>query len=76
MSADGTAFAPGDPYGQARRCFDLIENALSEVGATMTDIIRTRMFVTDISLWREFGRAHAERFADSPRPHPCLKSVN
>ena len=66
VSDNGTTFAPGDPYRQARRCLDLIETALSEVDATMTDVIRTRMFVTDISLWKEFGRAHAERFADFP----------
>ncbi len=63
-NADGSAFAPGDAYGQARRCFEIIERALGEAGATMADVVRTRMFVTDISRWEEFGRAHGEYFAD------------
>ena len=61
---DGTTHAPGDAYAQARRCFDIVEAALAEAGATMADVVRTRMFVTDISRWQEFGRAHAERFAE------------
>lgn len=61
---DGTTHAPGDAYAQARRCFDIVEAALVEAGATMAHVVRTRMFVTDISRWQEFGRAHAERFAE------------
>ena len=60
---DGSVFAPGDPYGQAKRCFESIAHALAEAGAAMADVVRTRMFVTDISRWEEFGRAHGEVFA-------------
>jgi enamine deaminase RidA (YjgF/YER057c/UK114 family) len=60
---DGTVHAPGDPYAQARRCFEVIERALKEAGATLDDVIRTRMFVTDISMSPEFSRAHSEAFA-------------
>jgi len=60
---DGSTYAPGDAYAQAKRCFDIVEEALAEAGAKLSDVVRTRMFVTDISRWQEFGRAHAERFA-------------
>ena len=63
---DGNNFAPGDAYAQARRCLQIIEKALADLDATMADVVRTRMFVTDISLWQEFGRAHGEFFADHP----------
>jgi isochorismate pyruvate lyase len=58
--------AEGDAYGQARRCLELIERALKKIGADRTRIVRTRMFVTDISRWQEFGRAHGEFFAGCP----------
>jgi enamine deaminase RidA (YjgF/YER057c/UK114 family) len=62
----GKTFAPGDGYAQARRCLEIIEKALTELGATMSNVVRTRMFVTDISRWADFGRAHREFFADHP----------
>ena len=58
--------AVGDAYGQARRCLELIECAIAQLGADRTTIVRTRMFVTDISRWAEYGRAHAEFFAGHP----------
>ena len=66
IDADGGVFAPGDGYGQARRCLELIENALKDLGAAMSDVVRTRMFVTDIAQWEAFGRAHREFFKDHP----------
>ena len=66
IDADGSGFAPGDGYGQARRCLELIENALKDLGAAMSDVVRTRMFVTDIAHWEAFGRAHREFFKDHP----------
>jgi enamine deaminase RidA (YjgF/YER057c/UK114 family) len=58
--------AAGDAYAQARRCLELIEAALRKLGADRTSIVRTRMFVTDISRWKEYGRAHGEFFASCP----------
>src|SRR5215470_14416733 len=58
--------APGDAYAQARRCLELIEIALRKLGAGRESIVRTRMFVTDISRWQEYGRAHGEFFAACP----------
>ena len=62
----GKTFAPGDAYAQARQCLEIIEKALAELDATMAHVVRTRMFVTDISSWAEFGRAHREFFSDHP----------
>lgn len=62
----GGVFAPGNAYEQAKRCFEIIERALKQLGASMTDVVRTRMFVTDISRWEEFGRAHGECFREHP----------
>ena len=66
VADDGKTFAPNDPYAQAKRCLEIIERALRELGADRSHIVRTRMFVTDIKLWREFGRAHQEFFANNP----------
>jgi enamine deaminase RidA (YjgF/YER057c/UK114 family) len=61
----GTACV-GDAYGQTMRCFDIIEAALNELGGTLANVVRTRMYVIDISRWPEIGRAHAERLGSSP----------
>ena len=61
---DGTIFGSDDGYLQAKRCFEIIERALAEAGAELTDVVRTRMFVTDISRSEEFGRAHGEYFRE------------
>jgi isochorismate pyruvate lyase len=62
----GNAFAPGDAYAQAKRCFETVERALRDLGADRTCIVRTRMFVTDIARWQEFGKAHQEFFGAHP----------
>lgn len=72
---DGKTFAPNDPYAQAQRCFEIIERAMQELGADRSHIVRTRMFVTDIKLWHEFGRAHQEFFANNP-PATTMVQVN
>ena len=71
---DGTVHAPGNAYAQAKRCFEIIARALAEAGATMEDVTRTRMFVTDISRWEECSRAHAECFHDV-RPAATMVEV-
>jgi enamine deaminase RidA (YjgF/YER057c/UK114 family) len=64
VSVAGTT-APGDgAYEQARNAFATIGRALNEAGASFDDVVRTRMFVTDIAFFDEVGRAHAEVFAD------------
>jgi reactive intermediate/imine deaminase len=53
-----------DPYAQTKQTLQNIEKVLARAGATMKDVVRTRLFVTDISKWQEYGRAHAEYFRD------------
>ncbi|MCG8442649.1 MAG: RidA family protein [Caulobacterales bacterium] len=66
VRADGSVYARGDAQRQAERCIELIKAALEDVGAQLSDVVRTRMFVTDISQWEAFGRAHAAAFGDHP----------
>ena len=63
--------SPGDAYEQTMRCFAIIADALSEFDVGMDRVVRTRMFVTDIDRWEEYGRAHAEVFG----AHPCATTL-
>jgi enamine deaminase RidA (YjgF/YER057c/UK114 family) len=68
--------APGDGIAaQTREALRRIEIALTEAGAAMTDVIRTRMFVTDISQWEEVAAVHAEAFGDI-RPVATMVEVS
>ena len=60
----GEVIAPGDAYGQTRCVLERIEAALVELGASLSDVVRTRMYVIDIEGWEEIGRAHAEAFGE------------
>ncbi|MDH3550145.1 MAG: RidA family protein, partial [Gammaproteobacteria bacterium] len=64
VGANGEVVAVGDAYGQTRRCIEIIEQALNEAEAGLRDVVRTRIFVTDITQWEAVGRAHAEVFGD------------
>lgn len=66
VGTDGRVVAPGDGYVQAARCLEIIGAALAELGAGFPDVVRTRMFVTDVSRWEEFARAHHETFGAHP----------
>ena len=66
VSENGGVHGVGDGYRQATRCFDIIREALEAQGAKLSHVVRTRMFVTDIERWEEFGRAHREAFGDHP----------
>jgi enamine deaminase RidA (YjgF/YER057c/UK114 family) len=66
VAEGGDVFAPGDAYAQTRRCFEIALGALSRLGGQPRHVVRTRMYVTDISRWREYGRAHGELFGEHP----------
>ncbi|WP_033213647.1 RidA family protein [Kitasatospora phosalacinea] len=63
----GTTVGRGDVYAQTVRCLDIAETALAAAGASLGDVVRTRIMLTDVTRWEEAARAHGERFA-SVRP--------
>jgi enamine deaminase RidA (YjgF/YER057c/UK114 family) len=63
IAEGGGVAAPGDVYAQSVRCLDIAEQALQEAGASVADVVRTRVMLTDIGQWRDAARAHAQRFA-------------
>ncbi len=72
---DGQIYGPRDPYLQTKRIIEIISETLKKVDATLQDVIRTRMYVTDISKWEDVGRAHGEAF-DDIRPATSMVEVN
>jgi enamine deaminase RidA (YjgF/YER057c/UK114 family) len=72
--ATGRIVAPGDAYAQTIQVLENLRVVLERAGASMTDVVRTRMFVTDISRWKEYGRAHGEYFRDI-RPATAMIAV-
>lgn len=64
-----------DPYLQTKFILEKIAAVLEQAGATMKDVVRTRLFVTDISKWEEYGRAHGEVFANI-RPCTTMVEIN
>lgn len=66
VARGGGVHAAGDAYEQTRRCLEIIGETLAAQGAKMADVVRTRIFVTDITRWEEYGRAHRETFGENP----------
>ncbi|MTE17764.1 RidA family protein [Streptomyces sp. TRM43335] len=64
---DGTTVGRGDVRAQTVRCLDIAETALNAAGASLEDVVRTRVMLTDVTRWKEAAQAHGERFA-SVRP--------
>lgn len=64
VGPDGELVGEGDAYAQAVRCIEVIGEVLEKAGASLSDVVRTRIFVTDIDRWEEVGRAHREAFGD------------
>jgi enamine deaminase RidA (YjgF/YER057c/UK114 family) len=74
-NAEGQVVGPGDPYAQTVQTLKNIAWALAQAGAKMEHVVRTRMFVTDISRWEEYGRAHGEFFG-TIRPAATMVEVS
>ena len=72
---NGVVVAPGDPYEQTVHAIDLVGEALREAGASLEDVVRTRLFVTDIDAWQAVGDAHGEVFGDV-RPASTMVEVD
>ncbi|HEX8315167.1 MAG TPA: RidA family protein [Flavisolibacter sp.] len=68
----GNVVGKNNPYEQTKYILQKIEKALVSAGASMKDVVRTRMFVTDISLFDEYARAHGEAFAQIK---PCTSMI-
>jgi len=75
VDEDGKVIGAGDPYVQAKVIFEKIRKSLEDTGASINDVIRTRMYVTDISNWNEVGKAHGETFTEV-KPATSLVEVS
>lgn len=62
IKAEGGTAAVGDVYGQTKRCLEIVAKAFADAGARLEDVTRTRIILTDIALWKDAARAHAEVF--------------
>ena len=73
IGPDGKTVGKGDPAPQARRCIEIIRNALEQAGASLSDVIRTRILLTRIEDWERVGLVHGEFFGairPANRPYP------
>lgn len=74
LDAEGRLVGVGDAAAQTRQALDNIERALRQAGGDLRHVVRTRIYVTDISCWEEIGRAHGQRFREI-RPAATLVEV-
>jgi enamine deaminase RidA (YjgF/YER057c/UK114 family) len=64
IGPDRQTVSPGNPSAQARRCFEIIQAALEDAGSSLSDVVRTRVFLTNIDDWEKVGQVHGEFFRD------------
>jgi enamine deaminase RidA (YjgF/YER057c/UK114 family) len=73
LDAEGRTVAPGDAAAQARRCFEIVARALEELGAGLSDVVRTRILLTRIEDWEAVARVHGEFFRDVRPVNPVMQ---
>ncbi|MBU0985059.1 MAG: RidA family protein [candidate division Zixibacteria bacterium] len=64
IGPDGATVGPGDAYQQTRRCLEIIRDAITQAGGRLEDVVRTRVFITDVAFWEDVARAHGEFFSE------------
>jgi enamine deaminase RidA (YjgF/YER057c/UK114 family) len=64
IAIDGSVHSPGNVYGQATRCLEIIKDVIERAGGHLENVIRTRVLLTDISTWKEAARAHGDFFSN------------
>ncbi|MCH7611621.1 MAG: RidA family protein [Chloroflexi bacterium] len=74
IGPDRKTVGPGDPSAQSRRCFEIIRDALEEAGSSLSDVVRTRIFLTNIADWEKVAAVHGEFFGDI-RPASTIVQV-
>lgn len=74
IAAQGGTAGKGDVYAQTRRCLEIVGKAIADAGGSLANVTRTRIILTDIALWQDAARAHAEVFGDI-RPVTTLMQV-
>ncbi len=75
LGPDGRTVAPGDAAAQARRCFEIVGQALEAAGASLSDVVRTRILLTRIEDWQQVARVHGEFFR-TVRPANTVMQVS
>ncbi len=75
VDQDGNPVGQGDPYLQTKRILEIIQLAIEQLGGNIADVIRTRIYVTQIDQWAEIGKAHGEVFSDI-RPATTMIEVS
>lgn len=63
-TSDDKTASPGDVYGQAKRCLEIIEDVIKQAGGELKDVIRTRIYLKDMDTWKDAAKAHGEFFAN------------
>lgn len=64
LAPDGSTACPDDLYNQTKRCLEIIEKAITDAGGKLENVIRTRVFLKDISDWKKAAKAHGEYFSE------------
>lgn len=75
IDSEGNPFAPGNAYLQTKKIMEIITNAIEKLGGNISDVVRTRMYVTNIQDWQDVGKAHGETF-QSIRPVTTMLEVS